>query len=206
MHPRLPMLTIFHAPYTRSVRVIWMAEEMGLTYELTQERIGAPSEAFLAANPARALPAVIDGETVMTESIAILQYLAARHGPTPLAPEPDDPAYADYLQFLIYGEASLAAYLNPLVATKFMAPPDEKVNFTAGMCESMFKRRLALLDRRLERWVNVAGPAFTAADISVTYGLDLGGRLGLAESYSPRIADYAERMRARPGYQAAVSK
>ena len=87
------MLKIFHASGSRSLRVIWMAEEMGLDYELTPEAIGRSSPEFIAVNPARALPAIIDGDVAMSESVAIVQYLAARHGPTPLAPTADDPAY-----------------------------------------------------------------------------------------------------------------
>ena len=79
-------------------------------------------------------------------------------------------------------------------------------NFTARMCEGMFTRRLALLERQLGRHENLAGSTFTAADISVTYALDLGSRIGLAEAYPPRIVEYTERMRARPGYQTAISK
>jgi len=66
-------LKIFHAPGSRSLRVIWLAEEMGLDYELVGETFGRPSPDLIAANPARALPALIDGDVAMSESIAILQ-------------------------------------------------------------------------------------------------------------------------------------
>ena len=114
------MLKIFHARGSRSLRVIWMAEEMGLDYELLPEAIGRSSPEFIAINPARGLPAIIDGEVSMSESVAIMQYLAARYGPTPLAPASDDPTYPAYLQYLIYGEASLSAFLNALVATRLL--------------------------------------------------------------------------------------
>jgi len=183
-----------------------MAEEMGLPYEIKPETLGRLSDEFAAINPARALPAVDDGETAMSESVAILQYLAERYGPTPLAPRFGERGHTAYLQFLIFGEASLAAYLNPLVATQFRAPEDQKSNFTATVARDMFKRRLALVDRQLERGPHLAGDAFTAADISVVYALGLGAMLGLASDYSGRIGDYWARMKERPAYQAAAAK
>src|SRR5580698_3886589 len=151
------MLKIFHASGSRSLRVIWMAEEMGLDYELAAERIGRSSPEFVAVNPARGLPAIVDGDVSMSESVAIMQYLAARYGPTPLAPAPDDPTYPAYLQYLIYGEASLSAFLNALVGTRFLAPPDQKDNFTAGFCRTLFSRRVDALTERLTSSPHLAG-------------------------------------------------
>jgi len=200
------MLKIYHAPGARSLRVIWMAEEMGLDYEIVPETFGQPSAAFISINPARALPAIVDGDVSMSESVAIMLYLAARHGPTPIAPEIGDPAYPDYLQYLIYGEASLSAFLNPLVGTRFMAPEDQKDNFTARICRGVFARRVLALEGRLAESKHLAGDAFTAADISVAYALDLGEREGLADKYPLVVADYWVRMRDRPAYKQAASR
>jgi glutathione S-transferase len=200
------MLEIFHAPRTRSMRVVWMAEELGLPYTLKPESLREPSAEFLKANPARSLPAIIDDGVILTESVAILMYLGERYGPTPLAPKPDAAGYCDYLQFLVYGEASMAAFLNPLIATKFMAPEDQKTNFTATAAQDMFTRRLALVDQQLGREPYMAGEAFTAADISVIYALDLGEMLGLGDRYSERIAGYRAQVKGRVGYQAATAK
>jgi glutathione S-transferase len=200
------VLKIFHATGSRSLRVIWMAEEMGVDYELVRETFGQPSEAFLTANPARGLPAITDGKVVMSESVAIMQYLAARHGPTPLAPQAADPSYPAYIQYLIYGEGSLAAFLNPLVPTMLMAPEAEKQNYTAKMCQRIFAGRVRALTGRLAENRHLAGDAFTAADISVVYALNLGERLGLADDYPALVAEYWARMKARPAYAVAVEK
>ncbi len=200
------MIKIFHASGSRSLRVIWMAEEMGLDYEFMAEAIGRSSPEFIAVNPARALPAIVDGDVAMSESVAILQYLAARHGPTPLAPAAADPTYPLYLQYLIYGEGSLSAFLNPLVGTRFLAPDDQKDNFTAGLCRTLFSRRVKALTGRLSESPHLAGEAFTAADISVVYPLNMGASLGLADDYPAPVADYWTRVRARPAYQIAIGK
>ncbi len=192
---------VFHAPRSRSTRVIWMCEEMGLPYEVEAASLMAPSEAFLKASPARTLPAMVDGDVVITESIAILQYLGTKYGPTPLTPQPQDAGYADYLQFLVLGEASLAAGLTPLVRARFMAPDGQKENWTLQNNADTFIRQLTLVERRLGDAPYMAGEAFTAADISVGYALGFGQFLGLGERYPEPVRDYAGRLMSREAFQ-----
>lgn len=198
------MIKVFHAPRSRSMRVVWMCEEMGLPYEVEPASLMAPSEAFLKANPARTLPVMIDGDVVITESVAILQYLGTTYGPTPLVPQPQDRGYADYLQFLVLGEASLAAGLTPLVRARFMAPDDQKENWTLKNNADTFIRQLGLVDARLADRDYLAGVEFTAADISVGYALGFGAFLGLDARYPERVRAYQDRLTSRPAYQRAV--
>lgn len=197
------MIKVFHAPRSRSLRVIWMLEEMGLAYEVEPGSLMAPSEAFIKANPTRTLPVLVDGETVITESIAILQYLGTKYGPTPLVPQPTDAGYAAYLQFLVLGEASLAAGLTPLVRARFLAPEDQKDNWTLKNNAETFIRQLGLVDRKLAGSPYLAGDHFTAADISVGYALAFGSFLGLDDGYSDAIRDYQQRITGREAFQRA---
>jgi glutathione S-transferase len=199
------MLQIFHVPRTRSLRIVWLAEEMGLPYELKVEQFGKPSAEFTAANPVGAFPAIRDGEVAMGESAAIMHYMTERYGPTPLAPRPNSRNYPDYLQFLVFGEGSMAAFLNPVLMTQFMAPEDQKQNFTVDAAKSLFKGRLRAIDAQLEKGDYMAGD-FTAADISVGYSLGLGEMLGIAGEYSDPVRAYADRLKGRPAYQAAAAK
>jgi len=199
------MIKVFHAPRSRSTRVIWMLEEMGLPYEVEPGSIMQPSAAFLKANPTRTLPVLVDGDTVITESIAILQYLGTKYGPTPLVPDPQDPGYADYLQFLVLGEASLAAGLTPLVRAMFMAPDDQKQNWTLKNNAESFIRQLQLVDARLAKSPYLAGENFTAADISVGYALAFGAFLGLDDGYSPAIKEYQQRITSREAFQRSAA-
>ena len=73
------MIKIFHAPGSRSVRIIWLLEELGLDYELEVLKRGEVNEAFIEASPFSKLPTIIDGEVVMSESVAIVQYLSLIH-------------------------------------------------------------------------------------------------------------------------------
>lgn len=197
------MIKVFHSPRSRSLRVIWMLEEMGLPYEVEPGSLMAPSEAFLKASPTRTLPAMVDGDVTITESIAILQYLGTKYGPTPLTPHPEDPGYADYLQFLVLGEASLAAGLTPLVRARFLAPDDQKDNWTLKNNAESFLKQLQLVDAKLAKSPYLAGDTFTAADISVGYALAFGSLLGLDDGYSPAIRDYQQRIASRPAFERA---
>jgi len=199
------MLTIYHAPRTRSLRVVWLCEEMGVPYEVKTEVFGQPSAEFLEANPLGAFPGIRDGDVLMGESTAILQYVAETYGPTPLALTKEHPRFADYLQFVTFGEASMAAYMNPVIATQFMAPEDQRQNVTVDLAKGMFIRRLGAVEKKLEKGDYLAGD-FTAADISVGYALGLGEGFGLAEQYSPPIKDYFARVTSRPAFKAAAAK
>lgn len=197
------MMKIHHAPRTRSLRVVWAAEELGLPYETTPVSFQNPSPEFLALSPGGTIPAVEADAVRMTESVAIIHYLAVKHG-SPLAVGPEDGRYADYLQFLLFGEANLAAPLNAIVGTRFMGPEEEKNNWTVQMIGQSYQRRLAPVVRQLERGDYMAGEAFTMADISVGYALGLGEMLQLGEHPAP-IKAYRERLMSRPAYQRAVA-
>jgi glutathione S-transferase len=201
------MITVYGGYPTRALRVIWLLEEMGLPYEqrpvdLFKRREDAD---FISVNPAGFLPAMRDGDVTMVESIAIMEYLIARYGPTRMAPAVTDASYPYYKQFLLLGEAGMAAYLNITVASRFFAPDPDKDNWGSRQALQMFQNRLALVSKRLDEVPYVAGNAFTAADISVCYALGIGSRLG-ADPYSPAINSYLERLVARDAYKRAMKK
>lgn len=195
------MLTIFHLPRTRSLRIVWLAEEMRLPYELKIEAIGRPSPELLRANAVGSLPAIVDGDAVMGESVAIMHYLTERHGPTSLARRSGDSRYGDYLQHLVGGESSMAAFLNPVAAT----PKEQRQNVTAESAKAAFLRRVVALAPLVEQGDYVAGD-FTAADISVGYALWMGSVLGLDSEYPDAVRIYLGRLLARPAYHAASAK
>jgi glutathione S-transferase len=190
----------------RGFRVAWLLEEMGLPYRLRQvDLLGAIEQdtEFRAINPAGFIPAIEDGDTVMVESIAIMEYLLARHGPTALAPTPDDAAFAAYQQFLHMGEAGLAGPINAIVATNILAPEADRNNWTVGWALDIFKSRLGLVTRQLAGAPYIAGDRFTAADISVTYALEFAKRtIGFAFGSTEKA--YLARTTDRDGYQRAM--
>ncbi|MFO1036224.1 MAG: glutathione S-transferase family protein [Geminicoccaceae bacterium] len=198
------MITVFGEG--RGFRVVWLLEEMGLPYRLRPVDLLGEVEhdaEFLAINPAGFIPAIRDGEVTMVESIAIMEYLMARHGPTPLAPDPHDPAFPAYQQFLHLGEAGLAAPINLVVATRLLAPAAEQQNWGTQKALETFTSRLGLVTRRLAETPFLAGDSFTAADISVTYALQLAQRTGCFALGEPEQA-YVARTTARDACDRAM--
>ncbi len=202
------MIRIYGGGGTRSLKVAWMAEEMGLDYEIRPVKLftGVPDEEFDELNPGGFVPAIVDGDVRMIESVAIMEYLAARYGPTPLAPPPASPDFPAYQQYLHYGEASLGGPLAVVLGTRFLAPEEEKQNWGAMAAIETVVRRSAVAARTLKSSPYLAGEAFTAADISVSYVLNLGVFLGFSDRYDPVIGEYLKRVQERPAYKAAVAK
>ena len=200
------MITIFGASPTRGLRVLWMLEEMGLDYEVRPVDLKSrrQDQAFMAVCPSGAMPGLVDGEVQMMESVAIMEYLAARYGPTPLAPEITDPDYPRYLQFLHYGEASLAAPLNIVVASRLFAPETEKQNWGVQVSIDMVAGRTEAVAAQLRRTPYLAGQGFTAADISCAYAFGLMDRLGLADRLDGVITAYMDRLQERPAFKRAM--
>lgn len=189
----------------RGFRVAWLLEELGLPYRLRQVDVldSAGDTEFLAVNPAGFIPAIVDGEVTMVESIAILEYLLARYGPSPLAPPASDPAFPAYLQFLHLGEAGLAGPVNAVIATHILGPEAEWDNCTTRWALRTFESRRGLVARQLARSPYMAGDTFTAADISVTYALQLAERTGNAVPTEAERA-YLARTTGRAAYARAM--
>ena len=198
------MITVFGEG--RGFRVVWLLEEMGLEYKLRPVDLlaGVQNDAeFLAINPSGYIPAIRDGDVTMVESIAIMEYMMARYGPTPLAPDPRDPTFPAYQQFLHLGEAGLAASIYFVVVSRNLAPETERQNWGANKALEVFQSRLQLVTRRLGHSPYLAGEAFTAADISVTYALEFAQRSGAAALGEMEQA-YVARISARDAYQRAM--
>lgn len=198
------MLTVWGTG--RGFRVIWLLEEMGLPYRIRPVDMLAGVEndpEFLAINPSGFIPALQDGETIMVESIAILEYLMAKYGPTPLCPSPHDARFPLYQQFLHLGEAGLAMPVFMIVVSNMLAPEAERDNWGARKARSLFENRMKLVSRQLARAPYMAGDAFTAADISVAYALQFSDRT-IDYPLADQERTYLARVTARDGYQRAM--
>jgi len=201
------MITVWGGQTSRSLRVAWLLEEMGLPYRVRQvDMLAAEKDPeWLAVNPGDFLPAIQDGDVTMVESVAIMEYLMGRYGPTPLQPSPHDPAFAAYQQFLHMGEAGLATLIMVPLVSGFRAPEAERNNWGARWARECVKRRRRLVRRQLAGAPYMAGGRFTAADISVSYALSLAANhagFGLSDAEQ----DYLARTRARDAYRRAFDR
>ncbi len=202
------MIRLYHCTDARSFRPLWALEELGLDYELTVMPFPPRYRAkeYMVVNPLGTIPALVDGETFMTESAAIVQYLVTRYGPSPLAVDVDDPAYGAWLNWLHFGEATLTFPQTLVLRYRRLEPG--KAEVVADDYAKWFLARLRAVDRALRANPSPEGDwlcagRFTAADISVGYALLLATQLGLDAEFTPAVAAYWARLQARPGFQAA---
>ena len=199
------MLTLWHCADARSFRALWALEELGLPYELKllpfPPRIRQPD--YLAENPLGTIPLLVDGATRMTESAAIVQYLATKDGPSALSVEPGDPAYGAWLNGLHFGEATLTFPQTLVLRYTRLEPKERRNPQVAEDYGRWFVARLKVLNEIIPEGGWYCAGRFTGADISVGYALLLAETLGLSERFGPHIQAYWERLQARPGFQAA---
>jgi glutathione S-transferase len=197
------VIRLYHCWDARSFRPLWALEELGLAYELTVMPFPPRyrAKAFMAVNPLGTIPALVDGETFMTESAAIVEYLVTRYGPSPLAVTVDDPAYGAWLNWLHFGEATLTFPQTLVLRYRRFEPG--RAEAAADDYAKWFLARLRAVDRAVEASDWLCAGRFTAADISVGYALLLAEQLGLSREFAPQTAAYWTRLQARPGFKAA---
>jgi glutathione S-transferase len=200
------MMTVYSAPNTRAIRVIWVLEEIGAKAEIKSmpypPRTHAPD--YFAVNPTGMVPLLVDGEVRLGESMAICDYLATRHG-SPLVVAPDDPERPEFLQWLWYGESTLMTPLSRLNIVRQVERQGTEVDALIAGARDHVAERLKMLEQRLEGRDFLAAGRLTLADISVSYPLHLVGMLGIDNLLGPRSVAYRERLRARPAYQRAIA-
>jgi glutathione S-transferase len=202
-HDDTTMIELWHCPDTRSFRVLWTLEELRLPYALHllpfPPRVRSPE--YLQINPLGTIPTMRVGGTFMTESVAIVQYLATRHAPNDLIVPVDDAAYGAWLNWLYFGEATLTFPQTLVMRYRRLEPG--RAEHVADDYARWFMSRLRHVDRALQSSEWLCAGRFTAADISVGYALLLANFLGLAHRFSPAIAGYWSRLGARRAFQEA---
>ena len=199
------MIELYHADGTRSLRVLWVLEELGLKYTLKTmkfpPRINNPE--YLDISPSGSLPALVDGSVTMTESMAICVYLDQTYGYGSLSVRPEEDGYADYLQHCFYGEASLASPVGSMTFYKIIAPEAKRLPQAVDDARLTFSHRLEPVRRALVKGPFMAAGRFTLADVSVAYALGLAKRIGEADAMPAEVKDYAARLATRPAYRRA---
>ncbi|MDA8445216.1 glutathione S-transferase family protein [Paracidovorax valerianellae] len=201
------MITLHHCLSARSFRPLWMLEELQVPYALHMlpfpPRVHA--RGFLEVNPLGTVPLLVDGDTRMTESAAMCQYLCARHAPTPLQVEVHEPDFGRYLNDLHFGEATLTFPQTLVLRYRHFEAPERRSPQVADDYARWFLARLRALEPRLTEQAFLCAGRFTAADVSVGYALLLAEHLGMAASFTPAVAAYWTRLRERPGFARAMA-
>ena len=203
------MLTIHHLGKSQSERIIWLCEELGVPYALKRyERdpvtILSPPE-LKALHPLGAAPVITDGELVLAESGAIIEYIIAKYGGGRLALGPEHPDFAACLYWFHFANANLQAHMGRNMTLRRLKLADDEP--TMAMTRFRLDRALGLVDARLGNAAYLAGDALTAADIMIVFSLTTM-RIFFPLDLAPysHIRAYLGRIGQREAYQRAMHK
>ena len=215
------MIVVHHLNNSRSQRVLWLLEELGLDYEVRRyERdphtMLAPPE-LQAVHPLGKSPVIADGDLVLAESGSIVQYLIERHGAGRLRPAAGTPQAWRYAYWLHYAEGSLMPpLLLKLVFDRigkakmpfFVRPVARAIADKARQRYVLpqLQRHLDYLEQELHKSPWFAGEEFSGADVLMSFPLEIATvRVGL-DATRPRLVDFLARIHARPAYQRALAR
>ena len=201
------MITVYHLTSSRSERIVWLLEELGLDYQLERfrrEQSGAAPEAMKGIHPLGRAPVIRDGDMVLAESGAIVEYIVHRHGGGRLAVPPNAAAYPRYVYWLHFAEGSLMTLL--LIALTLSRLPDASASPVGNRVHARMQLMLGFVDAELATVPYFAGADFTAADVMMTFPFTTMRRF-LDYDIAPyaNIAAYVKRIEARPAYQKAMT-
>jgi glutathione S-transferase len=214
------MITVHHLNNSRSQRVLWLLEELGIPYEIKRyqrdpKTMLAPPE-LTQVHPLGKSPVITDGDLVLAESGAILEYLVDRHGQGRLKPAAGTPEALRYTYWMHFAEGTA---MPPLLMKLVFDTIEKKAPLLvrpiagaiAGKAKAMIvnpnlKRHLAFMESELGRSDWFAGREFTAADIQMSFPLEASAaRAGLDARY-PKLSAFLERIHARPAYKKALAQ
>lgn len=197
-------MKLWHCSGARSLRPLWALEEMGLPYEV--EILPFPPRMFnpeyLGVNSLGTVPYFVDGDTEMTESAGICQYLVDRYQQYDFGLRPEHAEYGAYLNWLHHSDATLTFPQTIAMRYYYLEPTPEK-QAVADDYAKWFIARLRRLDQHLENNDYLVDKRFTIADIAVGYALYLGRALKFEERYQPQTLAYLQRLMERPAFKRA---
>ena len=215
------MIVVHHLNDSRSQRILWLLEELGLEYEVKRyqrdsKTMLGPPELF-AVHPLGKSPVITDGAQTLAESGAIIEYLVDRYGKGRLAPAPDTPERLRYTYWLHYAEGSaMPPLLLSLIFNRldqgpmpfFVRPILRKVKerALASFIDPRIAQHLDFQEAELGKTRWFAGNEFSAADVQMSFPVEAAAaRAGLGAS-RPKLMAFLERIHARPAYQRALQR
>jgi glutathione S-transferase len=216
------MITVHHLNNSRSQRILWLLEELGLAYEVKRyqrdaKTMLAPPE-LRAVHPLGKSPVISDGELTLAESGAIVEYLASRYGSGDLVPAKGTPDYLRYVYWMHFAEGSaMPPLLLKLIFDRiesgkgmpfFVRPVARAIaqQVKAAMVLPNLQRQLDYMEGELGRNAWFAGSAFSAADIQMSFPLEAASARGGLDAGRPKLWGFLQRIHARPAYHRALEK
>ena len=215
------MITVHHLENSRSQRVLWLLEELGVPYEIRlykrdPQTMLAPPE-LLNVHPLGKSPVITDGAVTVAESGAIIEYLVERHGGARLVPPIGSDEHLRYRYWLHFAEGSamppllLKLIFNRIASAPmpfFVRPIARAISgkVLALMVEPNLKRQLDFMESELGRSEWFAGGEFSAADIQMSFPLEAAAQRAGLDAGRPRLWAFLQRIHARPAYRRALER
>lgn len=199
---------LWHCYNSRSLRVLWTMEELGIDYAL--ETMPFPPrytvDGYKALNSLGTVPYFVDGDIHMTESVAICHYLGEKYqhqnsdSDTRLVLSPSEHEYGSYLNWLYHSDATLTFPQTLVLRYREFPAKGCQQGQTADDYDAWFAARLTRLSEHLVNRDYLCANRFTIADIAIGFALHLATLLKLEHHFSPQIAGYLTKLKQRPAY------
>ena len=200
------MIIVHHLNDSRSQRILWLLEELGVPYEIrryqrdAQTRLAPPE--LKSVHPLGKSPVISDDGRVIIESGAIIDYIIRRHGAGRLQPDPASPAYDDYVQWLHFAEGSA---MLPMLLKLYTSLLGAAAAPLTPRIESEIANHLGYMDAMLAGRDYLMGGDLTGADIQLSFVGEVAEARANRAAY-PNVDAWVRRFQARPAYQAALSR
>ena len=201
------MLKVHFVAGTRSGRVVWLLEELGLEYEVnimpfTKEGLKSPEHR--SRHALGRVPVLEDGDISIFESGAIIDYVLERHKNGGLKPNSDAPEFPFYLQWYHYCEGMVMPPMNQIVVQTILLPPDRRDEVVLNQAKNLLTKSLAPVNENLAEKDYLVGD-FSAADLMLGHSCFMANRLGCISDEMQNIKDYVARIADRPAFKKAIT-
>jgi glutathione S-transferase len=200
------VLKLHHAPNSRAGRIVWLLEELQLPYELNRMEFSPKalkSDEHRARHPLGRVPVLEDGEVMIYESGAIVEYLISRHSDGTLKPAVNSPLFPKYLQWFHYCEGMVMPPINTIVVHTLLLPPERRNEETLGQAKRLLVKALEPLNE------NMAGKDYMIGDLSgvdfmLGHACYMSRRVGCMPEDMTQLHAYVKRLEARPAFEKGI--
>ena len=200
------MVTVHHLNNSRSQRIVWLLEELGIPYDVVGYQrdpvTNLAPDSLKQIHPLGKSPVITDGELVLVESGAIIEYLVRTYGEGRLAPPPSSPSAIRYLELMHYAEGSA---MLPILLSLYVGRLGDAGAPLWPRIDSETRNHLSFLETALGTQPFFLGEDFTACDVQLTFVLEAAHARNKLQDY-PRLTAYLDRVQSRPAYQRAIDR
>ena len=201
------MLKLHFAPNSRAGRIVWLLEELELSYDINKMAFSQEdlkSEEHRARHPLGRVPVLDDGDVQIYESGAIVEYVLERHKNGGLKPSVDSELYPQYLQWFHYCEGMVMPPVNTIVVQTVLLPPDRRDETALKQAQKLLGKALQPVNESLTGKDYLIGD-FSGADIMLGHACFMSNRLGCVPDEMEHLKGYVGRVEARPAFQTAIT-